>query len=67
MDTVHRNTGVICLCSVMSGIFFPIYWFSVYTYNIYPCGGERKLGIPTLLDRIAQKKVKTHLERIVEP
>jgi RNA-directed DNA polymerase len=30
-------------------------------------GGERKLGIPTLLDRIAQEVVKTHLERIVEP
>jgi len=30
-------------------------------------GGERKLGIPTLLDRIAQQVVKTHLERIVEP
>ena len=30
-------------------------------------GGMRKLGIPTLLDRIAQEVVKTHLERIVEP
>lgn len=30
-------------------------------------GGERKLGIPTLLDRIAQQVVKTHLEPIVEP
>ena len=30
-------------------------------------GGERKLGIPTILDRIAQEVVKTHLERIVEP
>lgn len=30
-------------------------------------GGERKLGIPTLLDRIAQEVVKTHLEKIVEP
>jgi RNA-directed DNA polymerase len=30
-------------------------------------GGIRKLGIPTLLDRIAQEVVKTHLERIVEP
>ncbi len=30
-------------------------------------GGERKLGIPTLLDRIAQQVVKTHLERLVEP
>lgn len=30
-------------------------------------GGIRKLGIPTLLDRIAQEVAKTHLERIVEP
>ena len=30
-------------------------------------GGKRKLGIPTILDRIAQQIVKTHLERIVEP
>lgn len=30
-------------------------------------GGERLLGIPTLLDRIAQEVVRTHLERIVEP
>jgi RNA-directed DNA polymerase len=30
-------------------------------------GGIRKLGIPTILDRIAQKVVKTHLERILEP
>ena len=30
-------------------------------------GGMRKLGIPTLLDRIAQEVVKHHLERIVEP
>lgn len=30
-------------------------------------GGLRKLGIPTILDRIAQEVVKTHLERIVEP
>lgn len=30
-------------------------------------GGVRKLGIPTILDRIAQQVVKCHLERIVEP
>lgn len=30
-------------------------------------GGVRKLGIPTILDRIAQEVVKTRLERIVEP
>ena len=30
-------------------------------------GGVRKLGIPTILDRIAQEVVRTHLERIAEP
>lgn len=30
-------------------------------------GGIRKLGIPTLLDRIAQEVAKHHLEKIVEP
>jgi RNA-directed DNA polymerase len=30
-------------------------------------GGQRKLGIPTLLDRIAQQVVKSHLEPLVEP
>lgn len=30
-------------------------------------GGVRKLGIPTILDRIAQEVVRTPLERIVEP
>jgi len=30
-------------------------------------GGVRKLGIPTIVDRIAQQVVKTHLECIVEP
>jgi RNA-directed DNA polymerase len=30
-------------------------------------GGERRLGIPTILDRIAQEVVRAHLERFVEP
>ena len=30
-------------------------------------GGTRKLGIPTVLDRIAQQVVRAHLEKIVEP
>ena len=30
-------------------------------------GGIRQLGIPTLLDRIAQEVAKHHLEKIVEP
>ncbi|PTX10520.1 group II intron reverse transcriptase/maturase [Pontibacter mucosus] len=30
-------------------------------------GGERRLGIPTILDRIAQEVVRAHLERVVEP
>lgn len=30
-------------------------------------GGVRKLGVPTLLDRIAQQVVRQHLERQLEP
>lgn len=30
-------------------------------------GGKRKLGIPTVLDRIGQQVAKKHLEQIVEP
>jgi group II intron reverse transcriptase/maturase len=30
-------------------------------------GGKRKLGVPTIIDRIAQQVVKTHLEPKVEP
>ena len=30
-------------------------------------GGARNLGIPTVLDRVAQQVVKHHLEKIVEP
>ena len=30
-------------------------------------GGERLLGIPTILDRIAQQVARKHLERILEP
>ncbi len=30
-------------------------------------GGERKLGIPTVADRIAQTVVKMYLEPLVEP
>lgn len=30
-------------------------------------GGKRKLGIPTLLDRIAQQVVREHLEKQLEP
>ena len=48
-----------------SGSYFPS---SVREVSISKkSGGVRKLGIPTLLDRIAQEVAKTHLERIVEP
>jgi group II intron reverse transcriptase/maturase len=48
-----------------SGSYFPM---SVKEVIIKKSdGGERKLGVPTLLDRIGQEVVKTHLERIVEP
>jgi len=30
-------------------------------------GGKRKLGVPTIIDRIAQEVVKTYLEKKVEP
>lgn len=48
-----------------SGSYFPMPVKEVIIGKKH--GGERKLGVPTLLDRIAQQVVKTHLERIVEP
>lgn len=48
-----------------SGSYFPMAVREVAIKK--KSGGERKLGIPTILDRIAQQVVKTHLERIVEP
>lgn len=48
-----------------SGSYFPK---SVKEVSIRKSdGGERKLGIPILLGRIAQEVVKTHLEKTVEP
>ena len=49
-----------------SGSYFPA---PVKEVEIQKDGGNgvRKLGIPTILDRIAQCVVKTHLEQIVEP
>src|SRR5438552_19064109 len=32
-----------------------------------PNGGERKLGIPTVSDRIAQQVVKSRMEPVVDP
>jgi retron-type reverse transcriptase len=48
-----------------SGSYFPMAVKEVAIKK--KSGGVRKLGIPTILDRIAQEVVKTHLERIVEP
>jgi RNA-directed DNA polymerase len=48
-----------------SGSYFPMPVKEVIIGKKH--GGERKLGVPTLLDRTAQQVVKTHLERIVEP
>ena len=48
-----------------SGSYFPMPVKEVIIKNKQ--GGERYLGIPTLLDRIAQQVVKSHLEPIVEP
>jgi RNA-directed DNA polymerase len=50
-----------------SGSYFPMPVKEVPIKKKGKGGGVRKLGIPTLLDRIAQQVVKTHLERIVEP
>ncbi len=49
-----------------SGSYFPMPVREVEINKDAGAGG-RKLGIPTILDRIAQEVVKTHLERIVEP
>lgn len=48
-----------------SGSYFPMPVKEVTIKKKH--GGERKLGVPTLLDRIAQQVVKTHLEPKVEP
>ena len=48
-----------------SGSYFPVPVKEVIIKKKQ--GGERRLGIPTLLDRIAQQVVKAHLEPIVEP
>ena len=48
-----------------SGSYFPMAVKEVAIKK--KSGGVRKLGIPAILDRIAQGVVKTHLERIVEP
>jgi group II intron reverse transcriptase/maturase len=48
-----------------SGSYFPM---AVRQVEIpKSSGGVRKLGIPTIVDRIAQEVVRTYLERIVEP
>ena len=48
-----------------SGSYLPMYVRQVTIPK--KLGGERKLGIPTVLDRVAQQVVKHHLEKIVEP
>ena len=48
-----------------SGSYFPP---PVRQVNIPKSGGgKRQLGIPTILDRIAQEVVKTQLEKVTEP
>lgn len=49
-----------------SGSYFPVPVKEV-SIRKNEIGKERKLGIPTILDRIAQEVVKSHLERILEP
>jgi len=62
----HRNTELYKLWNrLTSGSYFPQ---SVKRVAIpKKGGGERYLGIPTILDRIAQEVVRTHLERQLEP
>ena len=62
----NRKTELYKLWSrLTSGSYFPMPVKEVAIKK--KGGGERKLGIPTLLDRIAQQVAKTHLERILEP
>jgi retron-type reverse transcriptase len=50
--------------SMSSGSYFPP---PVRTVKIPKKNGERKLGIPTVADRIAQQVVKAGLEPEIEP
>jgi len=62
----HRNAELYKLWNrLTSGSYFPQAVKQVAIPK--KGGGERYLGIPTLLDRIAQEVVRTHLERKVEP
>jgi len=62
----HRNSELYQLWNrLTSGSYFPE---SVKRVSIpKKGGGKRYLGIPTILDRIAQEVVRTHLERQLEP
>lgn len=54
------------LCNrLSSGSYFPLPVKEVEISK--KDGGIRKLGVPVVLDRIAQEVVRWHLERIVEP
>ena len=62
----HRNAELYKLWNrLTSGSYFPQAVKRVAIPK--KGGGERHLGVPTLLDRIAQEVVRTHLERKVEP
>lgn len=67
-EYLHKNASkeLYCLWNrLSSGSYFPKAVKQVAIPK--KGGGERYLGIPTLLDRIAQQVVRKHLERIVEP
>lgn len=62
----NRSTELYKLWNrLTSGSYFPMSVKEVIIEKKQ--GGKRKLGIPTLLDRIAQQVVKSHLEPKVEP
>lgn len=62
----HAKTELYKLWNRMSsGSYYPL---AVKQVSIpKKDGGVRYLGVPTLLDRIAQEVVKLHLERILDP
>ena len=67
-DAIDKNRSLLLYTlwnRLSSGSYFPKAVREVAIRK--KSGGLRKLGIPTILDRIVQEVVKTHLEAKVEP